>query len=137
MQIKIGNIGIYLREARKNNNLTISNVSEELEISKGYISRIENGTSKPSLQVLTALCNKYKINIKDIVELDFLDEQQETLFNLNISDVIMTDDIRYYDKKLTSTDKINILKYIDFIVNCKNIELKEHIVGLLNYITSK
>ena len=43
-------------------------LAEQINVSVPHISRIENGSSKPSLQVLVDICNTLEITIDDMMQ---------------------------------------------------------------------
>ncbi len=58
-------IGKRIKEIRKENNETISIIAEKATVSKGLISRIENGRTIPSLPVLLNIINALDIAVTD------------------------------------------------------------------------
>lgn len=48
-------IGNHIRMLRKQRNLTLGTLAEQAELSKGYLSRVENGQHQPSFGVLVRL----------------------------------------------------------------------------------
>jgi len=48
-------IGKHIKDLRKKNNITISSLAQNAEVSNGLVSRIENGRTIPSLPVLLRL----------------------------------------------------------------------------------
>jgi len=76
------NLGEKLRAVRKNKyKLTLSEVSEKTNISVSFLSDIERGRTKPSLNTLEILAKFYKINISELVP----DNDQQT----NLSNEIL------------------------------------------------
>ena len=51
-------LGAALKHRRLNQHLTIQDVSELSDVSRGMLSRIENGQATPSLDALYRICNK-------------------------------------------------------------------------------
>lgn len=80
--------GKYLREIRKENNLTIRQVELYAEVSNSYISQLENGKRGiPSPDVLKKLAKVYKVNYEDLMKkAGYIDS------DIKISDPVMTDD---------------------------------------------
>ncbi len=64
--------GKILKEYRNKNNLTQENVAELSGLAPRYISQIERGELKGSINTLLTFCNAYKITPNDIL-IDFLD----------------------------------------------------------------
>ena len=61
-------IGRRIRQNRVRLNITQEQLAEMVNVSVPHISRIENGSSQPSLQVLVDICNILKITIDDLLE---------------------------------------------------------------------
>ncbi len=101
INIKYGQI---LKNYRNKNHLTQEEVSELTGLAPRYISQIERGESKGSINTLLSFCNAYKITPNDIL-LEFLK------FNI-------------HSRKTSYDDKINKLSVRD----------KEIIDDLLNFL---
>jgi len=66
-------LGSKLKNIRKNiKGYTLQEVFEGTEISVSFLSDMERGKTKPSLETLQKLANFYKVNLSDL-----LDEDQE------------------------------------------------------------
>ena len=63
-QLLLG-IGKKIRAYRKNKDLTISTVAKKAGVSKGLISKIENGRTMPSLPVLISIINALEIDMSN------------------------------------------------------------------------
>ena len=80
-QIKIGG---FLRELRKEKELTQEQLAEKFGVSSRSVSRWENGNTMPELSVLVELADYYKVDIKEIIDGErkseiMEKEQKETL----------------------------------------------------------
>lgn len=80
-QIKIGG---FLRELRKEKELTQEQLAEKFGVSSRSVSRWENGNTMPELGVLVELADYYEIDIKEIIDGErksetMEKEQKETL----------------------------------------------------------
>ena len=64
-QIKIGG---FLRELRKEKELTQEQLAEKFGVSSRSVSRWENGNTMPELGILVELADFYEIDIKDIID---------------------------------------------------------------------
>lgn len=58
-------IGKRIKEIRKENNNTISEIAARAGVTSGLISRIENGRTIPSLPVLLKIINSLKVEVID------------------------------------------------------------------------
>jgi transcriptional regulator with XRE-family HTH domain len=79
-------IGNRIRELRKLNNISANKLAISLGIDPSNISKIENGVSKPSLDLLMKICDYFKISMSDFfsdgVNTEILsDEIKELLYN--------------------------------------------------------
>ena len=80
-QIKIGG---FLRELRKEKELTQEQLAEKFGVSSRSVSRWENGNTMPELGILDKLADYYEIDIKEIIDGErkseiMEKEQKETL----------------------------------------------------------
>ena len=80
-QIKIGG---FLRELRKEKELTQEQLAEKFGVSSRSVSRWENGNTMPELGILVELADYYEVDIKQIIDGErkseiMEKEQKETL----------------------------------------------------------
>lgn len=100
------NYGKLLQKYRKNNHLTQENVSELTGLAPRYISQIERGELKGTIQTLLAFCNAYKITPNDLL-VNFLDDSYDC-------------DVNGYDykiNKLSIRDKEIVDGLIEYLLN--------------------
>ena len=64
-QKKIGN---FLKELRKEKNITQEDLAEELNVSNRTVSRWENGNNMPDISLLTQIAQFYNVSIPEIVD---------------------------------------------------------------------
>ena len=64
-QIKIGR---FLRELRKEKELTQEQLAEKFGVSSRSVSRWENGITMPELGILVELADYYEVDIKEIID---------------------------------------------------------------------
>lgn len=76
MNFKIEQPGLFFKKCRKDLKLTLKDVASQCDISVGYLSRIENGSSLPSLTLIKKLSIAYHFDMADILE-----ENELELFN--------------------------------------------------------
>ena len=100
MNIDYKLIGERIKKARKERGLTQDNIAERLNVSVGYISQVERGITKISLDLLGAISSILEHNIADFIsgsavhsnsylEAEFIDEfrklnQSKRKFLLNM-----------------------------------------------------
>lgn len=85
-------IGERIRELREINNISANKLAISLDIDPSNISKIENGVSTPSLDLLMRICDFFKISMSDF-------------FSDGINTEVLSDDTKellYNSKKLTS-----------------------------------
>ena len=61
-------IGLFLKELRKQKGLTQGQLAEMLGVSDRSVSRWENGNNMPDLSILVELADYYEINIREIID---------------------------------------------------------------------
>ncbi len=61
-------IGLFLRELRKEKELTQEQLAEQFNVSNRTVSRWETGTNMPDLSVLVELSDFYQVDIKEIID---------------------------------------------------------------------
>jgi len=64
-QIKIGG---FLRDLRKEKELTQEQLAEKFGVSSRSVSRWENGNTMPELSILVELADYYEVDIKEIID---------------------------------------------------------------------
>ena len=70
-------IGSFLRELRKEKDLTQGQLAEQLNVSDRTVSRWENGNNMPDLSVLVELADFYDVDIKEIIDGERKSEKME------------------------------------------------------------
>lgn len=93
-------IGNRIKELRELNNISANKLAISLGIDPSNISKIENGVSKPSLDLLIKICDYFKISMSDF-------------FGDGINTEILSDDI----KELLRNSKSLSAKQIEAINN--------------------
>ncbi|KAA0941636.1 helix-turn-helix transcriptional regulator [Sporosarcina sp. ANT_H38] len=53
------NLGIYLRKRRKEMGMTIQEAADQIGVTQGYVSNVENGKRNPSTQFITKIAELY------------------------------------------------------------------------------
>lgn len=61
-------IGLFLKELRKEKNLTQEQLAEKFNISSRSVSRWETGTNLPDLSILVEIADFYDIDIREIID---------------------------------------------------------------------
>lgn len=98
-QIKIGE---FLKELRKEHNLSQEQLAERFNVSSRSISRWENGNTMPDISVMIELADFYDIDIRDLLRGERKSEQMDE--NLKETLVMVAD--------YTDAEKAKILKKV-------------------------
>jgi transcriptional regulator with XRE-family HTH domain len=74
--LNVGNLGGYLREQRRNAQLSLRQLAEAAGVSNPYLSQIERGLRKPSADILQQLAKALRISAETLyVQAGILDEK--------------------------------------------------------------
>jgi len=66
----IKKVGLKIREIRENQNLTIMNLADKLDIEYNNMIRIEKGRTNPTLGTLYKICQALNVKLIDIVNIE-------------------------------------------------------------------
>ena len=64
----LSGLGDRLRQAREARRLTLDDVAEAAEVTKGYISKVERNQATPSVAVLVRICQVLDLSIGDLFD---------------------------------------------------------------------
>ncbi|MCQ4084630.1 helix-turn-helix domain-containing protein [Streptomyces sp. RB6PN25] len=74
--LNVGNLGEYLREQRRNAQLSLRQLAEAAGVSNPYLSQIERGLRKPSAEILQQIAKALRISAETLyVQAGILDER--------------------------------------------------------------
>lgn len=90
-QQKIGN---FLKELRKEKNLTQEQLAEELNVSGRTVSRWETGINMPDLSILVELAEFYDVDIREIINGERKNEKMEKDLKETLEQVAEYSDIK-------------------------------------------
>src|SRR4051794_17020374 len=65
--VTLNQVGARLRQVRKRRDATLAGVAEATGISKSTLSRLETGGRRPTLELLLALSQTYRVPLDDLV----------------------------------------------------------------------
>ena len=116
-------IGKKLKEIRLNQKKTLKEVSNTIDVSIGFVSRIENGSSKPSLETLIKLCNYYGVDVSEITVNETLGRINEN--NIDLYEVFNRLNLAVNDYELSSTERTMIFTIINSFLKIKDTDKKE------------
>jgi transcriptional regulator with XRE-family HTH domain len=75
--LNVGNLGEYLREQRRNAQLSLRQLADAAGVSNPYLSQIERGLRKPSAEVLQQVAKALRISAETLyVRAGILDEKE-------------------------------------------------------------
>ena len=69
--------GLFLKELRKEQELTQEQLAEKFNVSNRTVSRWETGSNMPDLSVLVELADFYRVDIKEIIDGERKSEQMD------------------------------------------------------------
>lgn len=70
-------IGLFLKELRKEKNITQEELAEKLNVSNRTVSRWETGTNMPDISLLVILAEFYQVSIPEIIDGERKSEKME------------------------------------------------------------
>lgn len=75
--LTVGPLGAFLREQRRNAQLSLRQLAEQAGVSNPYLSQIERGLRKPSAEILQQIAKGLRISAEQLyVQAGILDERQ-------------------------------------------------------------
>jgi len=94
------NIGKKIRALRLGNNLTQEELANRLELTKGYISQLENNLTSPSMQTLFAILEVLGTDVHEFFSIeeeqtvvfkkeDFYEKENHTLKHMLVKNLVM------------------------------------------------
>ena len=111
VQKTVGGLGGYLREQRRQAQLSLRQLAEQAEVSNPYLSQIERGLRRPSAEVLQQIAKALRISAESLyVRAGILDVDE--------SGTRMVEDAIHLDPRLTERQKTALLDiYRSFVGN--------------------
>lgn len=79
-------LGTRIKEQRQRRTLTQQQLAEKVNLTPGFISRIETGNKKPSLEVLLSICVALNITLNNLLVGNQI--PQENDYNTDFSELI-------------------------------------------------
>lgn len=76
MNVDYKMIGTRIKHARKNKNMTQEALAEHLDVSIGYISQVERGITKISLNLLGSIAHILECDIADLIRGSAVDSEK-------------------------------------------------------------
>jgi transcriptional regulator with XRE-family HTH domain len=102
--LNVGNLGEYLREQRRNAQLSLRQLADAAGVSNPYLSQIERGLRKPSAEVLQQVAKALRISAETLyVRAGILDAERDR-------DEVETRAVLLADPTLTERQKLVLLQ---------------------------
>jgi transcriptional regulator with XRE-family HTH domain len=125
-------LGDRIRELRKYKGETLKATSESTELSVSYLSDIERGRTKPSLQTLEAIASHFGITVTDLLSgVEFAGSKTENALPPGLADLINDEEFgdEIDDAWVELLTKINLrgkrpqtkLQWLELYLNLKRI----------------
>ena len=96
-----------LKKIRKDNNLSQEQLADELGVSRQAISKWESGAAYPEMDKIIAICDKFDLNIDDLLHRDIKEVKGEEQSKKNLN--------KYIDDTLKFiTDTVNLFSNMNF-----------------------
>jgi len=102
--VKYRELGLRVREARKNRGLTMRELAEKVNITENFLARIESNNGRAGIGTIIMICNELKISM-DFLFKDSLFEVESETFNF---------------EALSEPDKNFVIKTIENLKTYKN-----------------
>ena len=99
-------IGRRIANARKASQMTQAELSEKIDISEKYLSRIERGKQLPNTVIVSQICEVLNISADELLA-------QSNVYNKN-------KDVKNEVGNLSKYDQDQIIEIIKIIINIKN-----------------
>ena len=104
-------IGSFLRELRKEKEITQEGLAEILFVSSRTISRWENGNNMPDLDILIEISDFYQIDIRELLDGERKSEKMEK----ELKDTVLKVADYSNEEKIRITKRMNIMFILGFI----------------------
>lgn len=104
-------VGIFLRELRKEKNLTQEELGEVFNVSNRTISRWENGFHLPDIDLLILLSDYYKVDLREMLD----GERRQSHMKQEEEDVARKVADYTNDTKISFTKRVLILLILGFV----------------------
>jgi transcriptional regulator with XRE-family HTH domain len=113
-------ISAKLRELRKNNNLTLKELSQKSGISVSFISDIENSRRNPSIETLKVLAKALGVSPDEFLKENNIEEKPIDKINKLVEDSgINTIAAHFEGEEFTEDDKEDIENFIKYVLSKK------------------
>lgn len=118
-----------LKKIRKENNLSQEQLADELGVSRQAVSKWESGIAYPEMNKIIALCDKFNLNMDDLLSKDIKEVEGEEESKKKLSSY-------FYGFLNFITDTINLFSNMNFKSKVKFILEEMSIIIILTLISS-
>lgn len=129
MNFKIENPGAFFKNIRLERKITLKQASELSDLSTSYISRIENGSSNITKQILEKFCTLYSLDITEFIDDTSVDSTSK---HIDLSTYILNNDVYFKENKILLNDKLALIGFLDFLTSTENYTLKKSCLDIIN-----
>jgi transcriptional regulator with XRE-family HTH domain len=98
----VGGLGEYLREQRRQAQMSLRQLAEQADVSNPYLSQIERGLRRPSAEVLSQIAKALRISAESLYV-------RAGILDLDESGARMVEDAIALDPRLTERQKTALL----------------------------
>ncbi|MGJ9411571.1 helix-turn-helix domain-containing protein [Aeromicrobium sp. CF4.19] len=102
VQETVGNLGEYLREQRRQAQMSLRQLAEVSEVSNPYLSQIERGVRRPSAEVLQQIAKALRISAESLYV-------RAGILDIDETGARMVEDAIALDSRLTERQKTALL----------------------------
>lgn len=121
-------IGFFLKELRKEKELTQEQLAEHFNVSNRTISRWENGNTMPDLSILVELADFYSVDIREIIDGERKSEVMDETLKDTLVKVTEYTDLKKEEKR----KKLN--HYFMLAGLCVLIDICDRQFGILSFV---
>ncbi len=118
-----------LKKIRKENNLSQEQLADELGVSRQAVSKWESGTAYPEMNKIIALCDKFNLNMDDLLSKDIKEVKGEKKSKKKLNSY-------FYDFLNFITDAINLFSNMNFKSKVKFVFEEISVIIILTLISS-
>lgn len=111
-------LGEYLREQRRQAQLSLRQLAEQADVSNPYLSQIERGLRRPSAEVLQQIAKALRISAESLYV-------RAGILDLDDSGTRMVEDAIALDRRLTERQKSALLDIYRSFVGVENANTEE------------
>lgn len=104
-------IGEFLKELRKDKNITQEQLAEKMNVSRRTVSRWETGSNMPDLDILVELSDFYNVDLRDI----FNGKRRENNMDREIKDTLLQAADYTQERKKVVKKRMNIMFVVGLI----------------------